>query len=125
MASRGIHVKRLQFVVNYDFPTTLEQYCHRIGRTGRQQAGQVGVSAGESYSLITRNMAPLAKDLVALMLSCNQTPEPNLIALSTSLEADAPMRPEIFDDDENETGVDDVEDEEDDEDVDSSMSKIV
>jgi superfamily II DNA/RNA helicase len=32
----GIHVKKLKYVVNYDFPTNLEQYCHRVGRTGRQ-----------------------------------------------------------------------------------------
>ena len=43
----------LQYVVNYDFPSNLEQYCHRIGRTGRQGA------KGHAYSLISRNMAPM------------------------------------------------------------------
>ena len=76
VAARGIHIKRLKYVVNYDFPSTLEQYCHRVGRTGRQ--GEVG----ETYSLLTRNMAPLVDDLVILLKSCKQDVEPNLIKLS-------------------------------------------
>lgn len=72
MAARGIHIKRLQYVVNYDFPTNLEQYCHRVGRTGRQG------EAGQSYSLVTRNMAPLSGDLIKLLRSSDQVVEPNL-----------------------------------------------
>jgi superfamily II DNA/RNA helicase len=75
VASRGIHIKRLKYVVNYDFPGSLEQYCHRVGRTGRQDAG------GDAYSLLTRNMAPLAEDLISLLESCDQVVEPNLLAL--------------------------------------------
>lgn len=72
-------MKRLRYVVNYDFPTTLEQYCHRIGRTGRQ--GEAGIA----YSLISRNMAPLVPGLVSLLRNCGQTPEPNLLALSDQI----------------------------------------
>lgn len=79
MCARGLHIKRLQFVVNYDFPGSIEQYCHRIGRVGRQ-----GVH-GESYSLITRNMAPLVPSLVELLKSCNQIVEPNLLQLADNL----------------------------------------
>lgn len=75
VASRGIHIKRLKYVVNYDFPGSLEQYCHRVGRTGRQDAG------GDAYSLITRNMAPIVEDLITLLENCDQTVEPNLAAL--------------------------------------------
>ena len=32
VCARGIHIKRLKYVVNYDFPSTLESYCHRIGK---------------------------------------------------------------------------------------------
>eukprot|EP01041_Mallomonas_annulata_P008689 gene8689-17948_t len=76
VAARGIHIKHLQYVVNYDFPSTLEQYCHRVGRTGRQG------ECGETYSLLTRNMAPLTEDLIKLLESCNQTIEPNLQKLA-------------------------------------------
>lgn len=76
MAARGIHINRLQYVVNYDFPLNLEQYCHRVGRTGRQG------KEGHSYSLLTRNLAVLAKDLIKLLQLCEQTPEPNLLKLA-------------------------------------------
>mgnify|MGYP001947037518 CR=1 FL=1 len=35
VAARGIHVDNVSHVINYDLPTTYEDYVHRIGRTGR------------------------------------------------------------------------------------------
>lgn len=40
IAARGIDVKDIELVVNYDLPDQHEDYVHRIGRTGR--AGQTG-----------------------------------------------------------------------------------
>ena len=80
VAARGLHIKRLKYVVNYDFPGSLEQYCHRIGRTGRQ--GQEGFA----YSLITRNMAPMVGDLIKLLLNSNQQVEANLAALKEEFD---------------------------------------
>ena len=40
IASRGIDVKGIELVLNYDLPQSPEDYIHRIGRTGR--AGGVG-----------------------------------------------------------------------------------
>jgi ATP-dependent RNA helicase DDX5/DBP2 len=34
VASRGIDVKDIKTVINYDFPATCEDYVHRVGRTG-------------------------------------------------------------------------------------------
>lgn len=76
VAGRGLHIKNLRFVVNYDFPPTLEQYVHRIGRAGR--AGR----AGESHSYFTKNMSPLAPDLVSLLQRCGQTVDPNINQLA-------------------------------------------
>jgi len=45
--SRGLDVKGLQLVVNYACPDHLEDYIHRIGRTGR--AG----NKGTAYTFIT------------------------------------------------------------------------
>lgn len=42
IASRGIDVKELSHVFNYDIPTTPEDYVHRIGRTAR--AGRDGIA---------------------------------------------------------------------------------
>ena len=40
VAARGLDVSRISHVVNYDMPTGIEPYTHRIGRTGR--AGRTG-----------------------------------------------------------------------------------
>ena len=48
VAARGIDIKDVDVVFNYDLPDDLEYYVHRIGRTGR--ANRDGVS----YSLVTR-----------------------------------------------------------------------
>lgn len=42
IAARGIDVKGLSHVINYDMPNEAETYVHRIGRTGR--AGESGVA---------------------------------------------------------------------------------
>ena len=41
VAARGLDVKDVAAVVNYDFPNGVEDYVHRIGRTGR--AGATGM----------------------------------------------------------------------------------
>jgi len=43
VAARGLDIKDLDMVVNYNIPHSLETYTHRIGRTGR--AGAKGISA--------------------------------------------------------------------------------
>ncbi|CAM4621397.1 unnamed protein product [Lepidochelys olivacea] len=35
LASRGLDTSRVELVVNYDFPSTLQDYLHRVGRVGR------------------------------------------------------------------------------------------
>jgi probable ATP-dependent RNA helicase DDX4 len=35
VASRGLDIKEVKHVVNYDLPKEIEEYVHRIGRTGR------------------------------------------------------------------------------------------
>ena len=42
VASRGIHVEAISHVINYNLPLDVEEYVHRIGRTGR--AGASGIS---------------------------------------------------------------------------------
>ncbi|KAF8082142.1 hypothetical protein N665_0846s0024 [Sinapis alba] len=56
VAARGLDVK---YVVNYDFPGSLEDYAHRIGRTGRTGA------KGTAYSFFTVANARFAKELIS------------------------------------------------------------
>merc|ERR1719319_1540418 len=42
VAARGLDIPDVDFVINYSFPLTIEDYVHRIGRTGR--AGKTGVA---------------------------------------------------------------------------------
>lgn len=38
VAARGLDIPKVEFVINYTFPLTIEDYVHRIGRTGRAGA---------------------------------------------------------------------------------------
>ena len=40
VASRGIDIHDITYVFNFDFPRNIEEYVHRVGRTGR--AGKTG-----------------------------------------------------------------------------------
>lgn len=42
VAARGLDIPNVEMVINYTFPLTIEDYVHRIGRTGR--AGKTGIS---------------------------------------------------------------------------------
>jgi len=66
VASRGLDIKDIKFVINYDFPMTIEDYIHRIGRTGR--AG----TKGDSFTFLTHDDAGFAKDLVELLKKSKQ-----------------------------------------------------
>lgn len=47
LASRGLDTSSVQLVVNYDFPETLQDYLHRVGRVGR--VGSKGPGAVVSF----------------------------------------------------------------------------
>jgi len=69
IASRGLDIKGLDAVINYTFPTNLDDYVHRIGRTGR--AGVVGsafsfVSKSDNFKVITQ--------LINVMKRAKQSP---------------------------------------------------
>jgi superfamily II DNA/RNA helicase len=66
VASRGLDVRDISVVINYDLPTNIEDYVHRIGRTGR--AGD----KGRSYSFINSTELSLLPDLVKVMKSGGQ-----------------------------------------------------
>jgi len=61
VASRGLDIKELPHVVNYELPNVPEDYVHRIGRTGR--AGATGLAV----SLVSSDESGLLKDIEKLL----------------------------------------------------------
>ena len=61
IAARGLDIKLLPHVVNFDLPNVPEDYVHRIGRTGRAGAG------GEAVSLVSREEGKLLADIEKLL----------------------------------------------------------
>lgn len=66
MASRGLDFPKVSYVINYDLPTNIEDYVHRIGRTGR--CGNSGIS----ISFINQINRPIVKNLYQFMTENNQ-----------------------------------------------------
>jgi ATP-dependent RNA helicase RhlE len=61
VASRGIDIKNMQQVINFDVPTVAKDYIHRIGRTGR--AGELG----NAISLVSADEYKLLEDIEKLL----------------------------------------------------------
>eukprot|EP00804_Cyclotella_cryptica_P014164 CCRYP_005601-RA/>CCRYP_005601-RA protein AED:0.02 eAED:0.02 QI:1775/1/1/1/1/0.66/3/291/174 len=87
VASRGIHVPNVHYVVNYDFPGSLDQYVHRCGRAGRNQLHNSDATTETPptvFSFFTREFSPMADSVIELLRICNAHVDPNLLALSSS-----------------------------------------
>ncbi|KAK2462235.1 hypothetical protein APHAL10511_005731 [Amanita phalloides] len=66
VAARGLDIPNVTHVINYDLPSDIDDYVHRIGRTGR--AGNTGVST----AFFNRGNKNIVKDLVELLREANQ-----------------------------------------------------
>jgi ATP-dependent RNA helicase RhlE len=61
VVGRGIHVDAVAHVVNFDMPREVEDYVHRIGRTGRAE------STGRATSFVTMRDEPVMKAVEKLI----------------------------------------------------------
>jgi ATP-dependent RNA helicase RhlE len=61
VAARGIDIKKMSQVINFDVPTVAKDYVHRIGRTGR------GGDMGEAITLVSADEFRLLKDIEKLI----------------------------------------------------------
>ncbi|XP_023764502.1 DEAD-box ATP-dependent RNA helicase 37 [Lactuca sativa] len=66
VAARGLDIPHVSHVVNFDLPNDVDDYVHRIGRTGR--AGKTGLAT----AFFNENNMSLAKPLADLMQEANQ-----------------------------------------------------
>lgn len=76
VASRGIDVRNITHVINYDYPNNSEDYIHRIGRTGRAGA------KGTAITLFTTDNAKQARDLVSVLQEAKQQIDPRLAEMA-------------------------------------------
>ncbi|CAB3402566.1 unnamed protein product [Caenorhabditis bovis] len=66
VAARGLDIPNVKHVINYDLPSDIDEYVHRIGRTGR--VGNVGL-ATSFFNDKNRN---IARELMDLIVEANQ-----------------------------------------------------
>ncbi|QSL65569.1 hypothetical protein MERGE_002882 [Pneumocystis wakefieldiae] len=66
VAARGLDIPNVTHVINYDLPTDIDDYVHRIGRTGR--AGNTGIST----AFFNRGNKNIVRDLLELLKEANQ-----------------------------------------------------
>ncbi|XP_042232303.1 ATP-dependent RNA helicase DDX3X-like isoform X3 [Homarus americanus] len=66
VAARGLDIPHVKHVINFDLPSDIEEYVHRIGRTGRM--GNLGL-ATSFFNDKNRNMV---RDLVELLQEAKQ-----------------------------------------------------
>ncbi|GJY93073.1 DEAD-box ATP-dependent RNA helicase 42 [Tanacetum coccineum] len=81
IAARGLDVKELELVINYDAPNHYEDYVHRVGRTGR--AGRKGCAV----TFLSSEDERYAPDLVKALELSNQVVPDDLKALADSFMA--------------------------------------
>lgn len=66
VAARGLDISNVKHVINYDLPSNIDDYVHRIGRTGR--AGNLGLAT----SFVNEQNRPILRDLLHLLEEANQ-----------------------------------------------------
>ena len=76
VAARGLDVKQLKLVINYDAPNHMEDYVHRAGRTGR--AG----NKGTCITFITPEQDRYSVDIYRALKASNATVPPELEELA-------------------------------------------
>jgi len=67
VAARGLDIPHVKHVINFDMPSDIEEYVHRIGRTGRM--GNTGLAT----SFFNENNRNLVRDLMELLTETKQT----------------------------------------------------
>ena len=76
VAARGLDIPNVKHVINYDLPSDIDDYVHRIGRTGR--AGNTGLAT----AFLNRGNKNIIRELVELLQEANQEVPPFLIAIN-------------------------------------------
>mmetsp|Transcript_21511 Transcript_21511/g.36781 ORF Transcript_21511/g.36781 Transcript_21511/m.36781 type:complete len:472 (+) Transcript_21511:37-1452(+) len=80
VAARGLDIPNVEYVINYTFPLTIEDYIHRIGRTGRAK------KSGIAHTLFTILEKGKAGDLCRILKEAGQKVPPELEKFGPSIK---------------------------------------
>ncbi|KAI5802332.1 ATP-dependent RNA helicase DBP3 [Pyronema domesticum] len=80
VAARGLDIPNVKLVINVTFPLTIEDYVHRIGRTGR--AG----STGMAYTFFTEHDKAHSGSLVNILKAAKQDVPESLLKFGTTVK---------------------------------------
>ncbi|KAI1340179.1 DEAD-domain-containing protein [Xylariaceae sp. FL0016] len=80
VAARGLDIPEVKLVINVTFPLTIEDYVHRIGRTGR--AGKTG----QAYTLFTEHDKAHSGELINILKAANQPVPEELMKFGTTVK---------------------------------------
>jgi len=81
VAARGLDIPDVEVVINYSFPLTIEDYVHRIGRTGR--AGKTGLAV---TFFVGVNDKPRAGELINVLKEAKQKVPEALLSFGTTVK---------------------------------------
>lgn len=81
VASRGLDIDDITYILNYDFPSNAEEYVHRVGRTGR--AGRTG----KSITFFTREDWRHAQELIDILSKSESTIPDELYRMAERFKA--------------------------------------
>ncbi|XP_071870050.1 probable ATP-dependent RNA helicase DDX5 isoform X2 [Bombus fervidus] len=76
VAARGLDVDDVKYVINFDYPSSSEDYIHRIGRTGRRR------QTGTAYAFFTTHNMKHAGDLIEVLREAGQNINPRLTEMA-------------------------------------------
>ncbi|KAG5997463.1 RNA-dependent ATPase [Claviceps spartinae] len=80
VAARGLDIPEVKLVINVTFPLTIEDYVHRIGRTGR--AGKTGAA----HTFFTVQDKPHSGSLINILKGANQPVPDELLKFGTTVK---------------------------------------
>lgn len=80
VAARGLDIPKVKLVINVTFPLTIEDYVHRIGRTGR--AGETG----KAVTLFTDHDKTHSGNLVNILKAAGQPVPEDLMKFGTTVK---------------------------------------
>jgi superfamily II DNA/RNA helicase len=90
VAARGLDIKGVSHVFNYDVPWQPDDYIHRIGRTGR--AGATGVAITLVGSADAEALASIEKLIGSKIQALDGAPEPDASEAPAEVSAEKPAR---------------------------------